>query len=306
MTKAEPGGDRGAGGDRAGDGAASAVAAWGFWISVVGLPVAGVLLWKFDIARPGSLLRSGVRALPPVPWTVWLAGAVLVFLAAPLGGVIALAVTGTEFPTKYAHRTHEVLRAQGIYTIGAYVAAVGAAIALCVLVSRLVAGGVRASWLSVSARDPVRGVIGLCAALPFVNVMNMASAFLYERFTHTHVSELAHETLEAMKSMPGDSWVWVQVGAAVIAAPIVEEVLYRGMLQTAALQLTGRASVAIGASSILFALSHATVSPWYAWPALGVLGAALGFAYERTKSLGVPIVMHMGFNALNVAMAALV
>jgi membrane protease YdiL (CAAX protease family) len=34
-----------------------------------------------------------------------------------------------------------------------------------------------------------------------------------------------------------------------------------------------------------------------------MLGLAMGIAFERTKRLGVPIIMHICFNGLNVALA---
>ena len=48
--------------------------------------------------------------------------------------------------------------------------------------------------------------------------------------------------------------------------------------------------------------AHYTWRSWRRRP-LFALGAGMGLAYERTRRLGVPIVMHMGFNAANIALA---
>jgi hypothetical protein len=51
--------------------------------------------------------------------------------------------------------------------------------------------------------------------------------------------------------------------------------------------------VAILATSALFALVH----PTWTWPAIFLLAVCLGYAYERTGNLWVPVVIHAAFNA---------
>ena len=89
--------------------------------------------------------------------------------------------------------------------------------------------------------------------------------------------------------------------SAVIVAPILEELIYRGLVQTALLELDAnkhRWCVVLIASS-WFTLIHQGAVTWQAMPALFVLSIFLGWLYERTKSLGPSIVLHMGFNAFN-------
>jgi membrane protease YdiL (CAAX protease family) len=62
----------------------------------------------------------------------------------------------------------------------------------------------------------------------------------------------------------------------------------------------GRAWAAIACTSAAWTLTHAGPVPASALPSLFVLGLGLGLAYERTRRLGVPIAMHMLFNAINV------
>ncbi len=90
---------------------------------------------------------------------------------------------------------------------------------------------------------------------------------------------------------------------ALIYAPIVEEILFRGLLYP----LFSRKSVRIGLiiSSLLFGLSH--VSPallmgqfqdlWFL-PTYVVLGALLNLAYVKSKSLHVSILVHFLNNLL--------
>ena len=53
----------------------------------------------------------------------------------------------------------------------------------------------------------------------------------------------------------------------------------------------------------LFAAAHTGTVPIYGQVALFALSVCIGFAFERTKRLGVAIGMHIAFNALNVALA---
>lgn len=80
--------------------------------------------------------------------------------------------------------------------------------------------------------------------------------------------------------------------AIAIAAPVVEELLFRGLLQNA---LTKYVPVwgAILLSSFLFALVH--LQP-YAIPGLMSLSIAFGYLYHRTGSLRTNIILHMANN----------
>jgi uncharacterized protein len=81
--------------------------------------------------------------------------------------------------------------------------------------------------------------------------------------------------------------------AIAVAAPLVEELLFRGLLQNALgkyLPIWG----AIILSSFLFSLVH--LQP-YAIPGLMSLGIAFGYLYHRTGSLRTNILLHMANNA---------
>jgi membrane protease YdiL (CAAX protease family) len=57
----------------------------------------------------------------------------------------------------------------------------------------------------------------------------------------------------------------------------------------------------------VFAVAHRTAGvPWYAIVTLFVLSVCLGAAFERWRSIGVPIAMHMAFNAGNVVLAMVI
>jgi uncharacterized protein len=87
--------------------------------------------------------------------------------------------------------------------------------------------------------------------------------------------------------------------AAVVLAPIAEELLFRGLLHRA-LRRRQRLPVATAISSLAFAVVHVDValSQPLALVGLTIVGAALAVAYERTGSLVVPVVMHAVYNGV--------
>src|SRR5690606_13618209 len=92
------------------------------------------------------------------------------------------------------------------------------------------------------------------------------------------------------------------IGGALLLAPLSEELLFRGIFQTGLRRLLpGRPGsvrhrwLAILLASLVFGLMHLAV-PQHV-PALIVLAVILGYQYERTGSLVVPIFVHILFNA---------
>ncbi len=82
--------------------------------------------------------------------------------------------------------------------------------------------------------------------------------------------------------------------AIAIAAPVVEELLFRGLLQNALAKYMPIWGAIIGAS-FLFSLVH--LQP-YAIPGLMSLSIAFGYLYHRTGSLRTNIILHMANNAM--------
>ena len=87
------------------------------------------------------------------------------------------------------------------------------------------------------------------------------------------------------------------IGVAVIVAPLVEELLFRGILQSLVRSYVNRPWLSIFFCAGLFAAVHANPEHW---PALFVLGVGLGYAYEKSGSLWQAIFMHALFNGTTV------
>jgi membrane protease YdiL (CAAX protease family) len=141
-----------------------------------------------------------------------------------------------------------------------------------------------------------------------VTGLGMVLLALHEGLTDTPTPDVAHATLEKLTQSPMDAWTILLMAGAVLGAPIVEELLFRGFVQSGLLRATARPWLSAVAAAGLFGLMHVggeTGMPWYAVVVVTTLGACMGIAYERTRDLATPIVMHILFNASNVAMALL-
>jgi membrane protease YdiL (CAAX protease family) len=92
--------------------------------------------------------------------------------------------------------------------------------------------------------------------------------------------------------------------AAVVLAPLAEELLFRGLLFRALRQRRGVHSAAL-VSSVVFAVVHVdvAVSQPLALVGLILVGVVLAHAYERTGSLLVPIAGHAAFNGITLVVA---
>lgn len=117
-----------------------------------------------------------------------------------------------------------------------------------------------------------------------------------------------HLLLQKLQAADDPMLAILLLTTALIVAPFTEEVLFRGVIQGGLAAAFARFAGGEGLSSrwaaILltsagFALLH---EPW-SIPLIFLFALMLGWLYERTASLWVPILVHFGFNALNTAMA---
>ena len=88
--------------------------------------------------------------------------------------------------------------------------------------------------------------------------------------------------------------------SAILFAPVLEETIYRGIVQSSFASITGQWRVAaVVMTSLLFTAFHATVIPWQMLAGIFLLSLILGWLYERSGNLLAPILAHAVFNALN-------
>ncbi|MFQ5964362.1 MAG: lysostaphin resistance A-like protein [Candidatus Scalinduaceae bacterium] len=83
----------------------------------------------------------------------------------------------------------------------------------------------------------------------------------------------------------------------ILAAPIIEEMLFRGFLQSAVKTTYGKLS-AIFVSGFLFALVHLNA---HVFLQIFILGLLLAYLFEKTGSLIAPITVHIFHNSATIA-----
>ena len=88
----------------------------------------------------------------------------------------------------------------------------------------------------------------------------------------------------------------IQLLTAGIVAPIVEELIYRGLVYRRTKKMTGTIAAAI-LSAALFGVFHGN---WVQAPYAFIIGIVAVFVYEKFKSIVAPIMLHMSANILSV------
>lgn len=151
-----------------------------------------------------------------------------------------------------------------------------------------------------SARDVLIGVpLGIFGQLVLVNLVNWPLSKLFpDAFSFDDVSQRAKDIAA---TAPG-AWMIVLILIVVVGAPLVEEIVYRGCLQ-ANLVSTAGVSAGVFLTAAIFAAIH--LSP-VEFPGLFVFALLLGYAREKTGTLGLPIVTHFAFNATGLLIVSLI
>ena len=254
-----------------------------------------IFLWIGNLVGPGSTGKLGGRDVKALPAPIWLFGAILAYVATPL-----VAQFLTEMPDL---KSGDPLRDRALIQFGAVGAGALVGFALLFVMSKT-AGG---AGLRLKASDLPIGIGCFLLTLPFVLLAGDGAVLVYTKLYNEAPAAVAHPTLELIVNNRESQWAMLLALVAVLLSPLWEEIVWRGFLQSTILRASGgQPWVAILLTSTLFALVHRASSdpvPWHALAPIFVLGLAMGIAFERTKRLGVPILMHVCFNGLNVGLA---
>ncbi|WP_413200127.1 CPBP family intramembrane glutamic endopeptidase [Nostoc piscinale] len=144
-------------------------------------------------------------------------------------------------------------------------------------------------WFKFQLQDSwwLWGLGGYCTALPVVVVVSLINQKLWQGQGGSN--PLLQLALESQDSIA----LGIFFSTAAIAAPIFEEILFRGFLLpslTRYLPVWG----AILASSLLFAIAHLSLSEVLPLTALGIV---LGVVYTRSRNLLAPMLLHSLWNS---------
>jgi membrane protease YdiL (CAAX protease family) len=191
--------------------------------------------------------------------------------------------------------------------------------------------GLRGLGLGRVRRGLFTGLVGGVIVVPVIFFVAQVTELVWRAMRYTHPKE--HDLLRFMGDSENLGLTVVLIGSAVLVAPLFEELLFRGHLQTlvthALARLSGRAAerVPLGryevvvptggagavpalepapvtappaaarwASVLLTSLIFAAVHPAWTIPPIFVLSVCLGYAYERTGNLWTVMTMHALFN----------
>ncbi len=148
----------------------------------------------------------------------------------------------------------------------------------------------RPGWRRAVGWGLLTGVFVVPSAL----LLNNLSVEVLQRVFHIAQPERQMPVVVLEQTTGAFERVWIGF-AAIVLAPVVEEILFRGILYPV-LKQWGRPLFALALSSLLFAASHVNLMTFVP---LVFLAVVLTWLYEKTDTLAAPITTHAFFNAVN-------
>jgi membrane protease YdiL (CAAX protease family) len=147
---------------------------------------------------------------------------------------------------------------------------------------------------------------GLLAGLATVGLVGVVGEALQAAYRLGGVAIPEQPIVSLVRGARAEDWTGVVASTAVLA-PFAEEVFWRGALLPVLARRLPVAS-AVLAQGAAFGAIHVYDQRPAMWPLalpLALVGVLAGWAYARTRSLAVPILLHMTFNACHLAFLAL-
>jgi membrane protease YdiL (CAAX protease family) len=195
----------------------------------------------------------------------------------------------------HIERWQALFLGQLVYSVGSVVI-----VALVLILAKLdFARGLKGLGLRLKAapRDLGLAFVTLLAVWPLVLAAMSLTVLVSRQLFGQDYQIPQHEALKMITESPALPLQVILVIMAVVVAPVVEEMLFRGLFQTTIRSYLDRPWLAIVLTSILFATIHEDKSHW---PSLFVLALGLGYAYEKSGSLLRSIFMHAMFNGISI------
>lgn len=183
-----------------------------------------------------------------------------------------------------------------------------AAFVALISVDFLLYGG-RLTSLGLGARDLPgglwSGLVTGVAVIPLVFGAAILTEWVYRAIDYTHPD--AHDLLRVLRRSGEPMTRIFIIAGATLVAPLAEELMFRGHLQTILRRAFARPSTGGGGVSlvaswgaiVVASAMFAVVHPAWTWPPIFLLSLCLGWLYERTGNLWAPIALHAAFNAVS-------
>jgi membrane protease YdiL (CAAX protease family) len=118
----------------------------------------------------------------------------------------------------------------------------------------------------------------------------------YMRWIESLGVEVVQDTVKILQISNDPRVIGLMIFAAVIAAPLCEEIVFRGYLYSCGKRFVGPWVAGI-CSALIFAAAHGSLM---ALLPLFVFGCVLAFLYQKTGSLWAPMTVHFCFNGATV------
>lgn len=263
-------------------------------------PVALAILWRRGWIGPRALSRPTPRDVSWLPWWFYLFCAGIAVFSGGVAATLSWPFGGDSTPL-----------GEAIARVSASLGATVAAVLLVRLIRSVSPPGISRESLNLRLQpsDVARAAGILALTLPLLTAAGLAASLLMTHLTGTSPPVVAHETLRLLHEQTSPVVAGLHILAAVVLVPVAEEIVFRVFVQSAALRLLKRPWAAVGLTGALFAAVHLgggiPLDAAHALVPLWVLGVVLGAAYERTRRLAVPVLVHALFNGLNVALVLL-
>jgi len=153
--------------------------------------------------------------------------------------------------------------------------------------------GASISDIGLHGKGSLRGVgAGVLALLILIPCMGVIAAAAVSWFPDAAIQD----TVAALLGTPLRSTLLVAPVALIVFVPLAEELFYRGMVQPVLQRWLGGWK-GLGVTALFFAAAHVRAERnLHLLLPLFVLGAALGYLYNRTRSLAAPITLHALYN----------
>ena len=244
------------------------------------------------------MVKNSTSARSPLSPTLWPRsafpwwGSLLLALAIVVVVFGTSTVVGVVLALRYGIRALQHPSAEialVLQTLGVYVPVV---VLLAFGLPRLAGRSLR----DLGLRVPTIGDLGwgvAAAAAMFLAIQIVGT--VEERFVHTKISETA---VDLLKTAHGPM-LYAFCVFAVVAAPFVEELVFRGFIFNAIVRYAPPA-IAIVVSGAIFGLAHGDAHSLPAILPLAAGGMVLGYFYYRTGSLAVTMIGHGTFNLVSV------
>ncbi len=155
------------------------------------------------------------------------------------------------------------------------------------------------SWLGLRWREWPRVFLLAPGAVMFVwLVFGGLQVSGYVEWMESLGVETVQDSVKLLQESQDPQTLGLMAFAAVIAAPLCEEIVFRGYFYPVLKKFAGVRAAALS-SALVFAAAHGNVT---AMLPLFIFGGVLVFLYEKTGSLWAPIGAHFCFNGATVAL----